>query len=86
MKEIIIIGLVALLVLFTVKAFQSHNNAVDVRPSSSSQGSTPTEPLPSPPVPRIIFEDKDPVTIRHEAAEQYYAVITEVVIEEEVSQ
>jgi hypothetical protein len=37
-----------------------------------------------PPVTRLIAEEKSPVIRIHEPAEQYYAVITEEIIEEEV--
>ena len=69
MKEIIIIGLVALLIFFAYAASQSGKSASSIQSAS----------LP-------IAEEKASLVYNRESTEQYYAVITEEIIEEEVTQ
>ncbi len=85
MKEIIIGGLVALLVLFVFEVCQSGKNASNVQPTSSIPKNAPTGTHGPPPVTRLIAEEKSSVRRHHESAEQYYIVITEEITEEEVT-
>ena len=84
MKELIIIGLAVLLVYFAYGTSQTGKNESSIPPVPFRLENRPVGTPEPPPITRRIPEEQYPVILVHESAEQYYAVITEEIIEEEV--
>jgi len=85
MKEIIIGCLLALLFLLVGEAIQSKMKTTEIKPASVSREAAPREPASWPLPARAIADQTYSVAVREEPTQQYYAIITEEIIEEEVS-